>query len=214
MTRAKMSDVALSILRFLRDLERGGRGFERRGVSGWASSPEIQAATGKSYLSEDLVQLHRRGRLQRDDARIAATVSPVWVYRITDTGARQLATADGSEHVSVSAPTADTDERVCVRPGVLAALHALRHAAADGAHLPNPAIPDAPAWRTSLQLTNWLKEEGERTGQEQRFFSDELAWMVRSGIAERRNDPVTLYRITSAGLGVKAMMWREAGTKR
>jgi hypothetical protein len=31
---------------------------------------------------------------------------------------------------------------------------------------------------------------------------------------ERRNDPVALYRITSAGLGLSPMVWREAGTKR
>ena len=32
---------------------------------------------------------------------------------------------------------------------------------------------------------------------------------VRAGLAERRDQPATLYRIAPAGLAVKPMVWRE-----
>jgi len=205
MTRAKTSTVAIAILRFLLGLERGGGGFRRRGVSGWATGAEIHAGTGSSYLSEDLRSLHAAGRVIRDDARIPGTRAPAWAYRITDAGARHLAGELQTVHVPVRDPAAAGDEGVYVRPGIAAALRALRHASEKA--LRKPLVPAEPEWRTSRQLSAWLDEA--RTGREPRFFSDELAWMVRAGLAERRDEPATLYRIAPAGLAVKPMVWRE-----
>lgn len=198
MTRST-SPLVTAILRFLLKLVQGGGGFERRGVTGWAAVPEIHTGTGCSSLAEAIAVLMAAGMVSRDDARIAGTSAPVWVYRITDAGAQHLAESDGTARVSVPAPDAGEDERVYVRPGVAAALRALTAAKTEA--LPNPVLPDAPEWRISRQLTSAI--DGTR------FFSDELAWVVRAGLAERRDDPVTLYRITAAGQAVKAMEWRE-----
>jgi hypothetical protein len=198
MTRST-STLATAILRFLLKLAQGGAGFERRGVTGWASVAEIHTGTGCSALAEDLAVLLAAGMVSRDDARIARTRAPVWVYRITDAGAQHIAGEHGAPHASVPAPDEAEDERVYVRPGVAAALRALTAAKTEA--LSDPVLPDAPEWRTSRQLTRAL--DGNR------FFSDELAWVVAAGLAERRDDPTILYRITAAGQAVKAMEWRE-----
>lgn len=198
MTRST-SPLATAILRFLLKLVQGGGGFERRGVTGWAAVPEIHTGTGCSSLAEDIAVLMAAGLVSRDDARIAGTSAPVWVYRITDAGAQHIGGEQRTAHAGVPAPDEAEDERVYVRPGVAAALRALTAAKTEA--LPNPVLPDAPEWRTSRQLTSAI--DGTR------FFSDELAWVVRAGLAERRDDPLTLYRITAEGQAVKAMEWRE-----
>lgn len=210
MTRAKTSAIGIAILRYLRDLEARNAGFERRGVRGWASAAEIQKGTSTSWVSEDLAQLGRRGLVARDDARIPGAAKPLWVYRITDAGARHLSELDASPHVSVAEPTTAADDRVYVRRGVQAALRAMRHATLEA--LPKPVVPDVPEWRTSLQLTQWLGQEAERTGgPEEQFLSDDLAAAVAAGLAERRDEPAILYRITAPGLALQPMVWHEPG---
>lgn len=198
MTRST-STQATAILRFLLKLAQEGAGFERRGVTGWAAVAEMHTGTGCASLAEDIAFLLAARMVSRDDARIAGTSAPVWVYRITDAGAQHITAEQRTAHAGVPAPDEAGDERVYVRPGVATALRALTAAKTEA--LPNPVVPDAPEWRTSRQLTSAL--DGYR------FFSDELAWVVRAGLAERRDGPLTLYRITAAGQAVKAMEWRE-----
>jgi hypothetical protein len=140
----------------------------------------------------------------------------VWVYRITDETARRMAELEGTEHVPVQASGRSLGKRRYVRPGVKAALDALRYAA-ENSSARRARIAGEPEWRTARELTSWLRAEGDRTGDQRSFFSDDLAWAVRTGLMERRElppppnsiRPVIAYRITEAGAAVKPLVWHD-----
>lgn len=205
----EMSDrVRVAILRFLHTLIAANAGFARRGVRGWAGSPELQHATNVSSIAEPLQKLRAEGYLVRDDARLPDAKGFAYVYRLTQAGARHIEARLSLAKVSVPEPGAEQDPTVYLRAGVRVAVMALRHAKEhplDGAR-----VPEEPEWRAGRQLTAWLQDEGERTGHHQRFFQDELASTVSSGLAERReHERGPLYRISEAGSAVQPMHWHE-----
>ncbi|HEX2094867.1 MAG TPA: hypothetical protein VHG28_20880, partial [Longimicrobiaceae bacterium] len=84
-------EVALS---YLCHLEGRGGGYERRGVRGWALTADVERETGE-YLPERLPYLYSRGLLIHDDVRQPKRSRPVWVYRISEEGARLMAVWEG-----------------------------------------------------------------------------------------------------------------------
>jgi hypothetical protein len=160
----------------------------------------------------------QRGDLIREDVRVPDAASPVWVYRITDKTARRMADLEGVEHVPVQASGGQAEQRAYLRPGVQVALDALRYAA-ENSGARRARIPGEPEWRTARELTGWLRAEGEKTGHERSFLSDDLAWAVKTGLIERRElpppnaptsvRPVIVYRITIKGAAIVPLVWHE-----
>jgi hypothetical protein len=213
---AFISPLGYELLEFLRDLNRVRGGYELHGVAGWATAPEIKQRVIQRRRSrnaprfefsggaEELGRLAKRGLLTRRDARIPGASAPVWLYRITDTGARCLP----GEHRKVRPPGEEPDDRVFVRPGMRAALDALRHANA------NPPeqewVPGDPGWATSRELSAWLESLPRRRGVAPPiFFTDDISACVRAGLAVRRDLSRPIYRITRAGKDLKPLEWRE-----
>jgi hypothetical protein len=206
----------IHLLAYLRDLARRGGGYELRGVRGWATAADVADGTGACRTSENLKAAVERADLIREDVRVPDASSPVWVYHITDETARRMADLEGVEHVPVQASGAQVEQRAYLRPGVQAALDALRYAAGHSSAR-RARIPGEPEWRTARELTGWLRAEGEKTGDERSFLSDDLAWAARTGLIERRElpppphaptsvRPVIVYRITVAGAAIKPLV--------
>jgi hypothetical protein len=209
----------IHLLAYLRDLARRGGGYEFRGVRGWATAADVADGTGAYRASENLKAAVERGDLIREDVRVPGAGSPVWVYRITDETARRIASLEGVEHVPVQASAGPVEQRAYLRPGVQVALDALRYAA-ENSSARRARIPGEPEWRTARELTGWLRDEGERTGHERSFLSDDLAWAVKTGLIERRElppppnaptsvRPVIVYRITVTGAAIKPLVWHD-----
>lgn len=203
----------LSILEHLHDLVREGHGYEVRGVRGWTGYAGVEAGTGVYGAAEELRKAFRRGRVIRQDVRVPDATNPVWVYRITDESARDIAALRGQAHVPVPPPSPGGEQRVLLSDTLVAALNALLHAAE------NPAergwIPSEPEWRTSLQLTGWLKDQFATTGVDRVFMPGDLERLVTHRLASTRHapaqpgrkKPLNLYRITIAGAALRPLVW-------
>ncbi len=67
-------------------------------------------------------------------------------------------------------------------------------------------------WRASRELTRLVEKEDEETGLSpgRSFFSEDLAWLARVGLADRQVVAKThIYRVTPAGLAVQRLDWKE-----
>ena len=208
MTRkGSVPQSSADLLRYLRDLESRREGFEVRGVRGWARPVDVERETIIYGTAERLRQLSDSGRVTREEVRVQSGVAgAVWVYRITDEGARLIDERDGRGHVPVAAPGALVQNQAYVSSTAAAALEALRHA------VENPGrkewIQGEPEWRTSRELTEWLKAEGDRVDMAPGvFFPGDMMWLVRNHLAERRDDPAVIYRITNSGAALEPLVW-------
>jgi hypothetical protein len=215
-----VSPLGHELLAYLRDLERGRGGYELYGVRGWASVREIPEAVVKRRRerkapryqlgfegADELRSLAARRLLSRVDARTPGASAPVWLYRIADAGARRVSAAEDVQHQWVKPPRKRPETRVFIRPHVRAALDALKHAEQHpGARV---WVPGEPVWRTSRELTAWLarRRGGGRTPRI--FYSDDMAACVQLGLAERRDNPKIIYRVTPLGRAVQPLVWRE-----
>jgi hypothetical protein len=215
-----VSELGHELLAYLRDLERGRGGYELYGVRGWASAPEIQEAVQNrrreqnapkvefSMGADELRSLASKRLLTRVDARIPGAGKAVWLYRIKDAGARRVAAATGTEHARVRAPLDRPEPRVFLRPSVRAALDALKHAEQQRGR--REWVAGQPEWRSSNELTAWVHARRRRKGTAPRlFFTEDLAFCIELGLAERRDDPKILYRITPFGRDIRPLVWRD-----
>jgi hypothetical protein len=214
-----VSSLGYELLTYLRDLERGRGGYEMYGVRGWATAAEIQEAVVKrrrernapryelSGEADELRALASRRLLSRVDARVPGASAPVWLYRIKDAGARRGSAAESVEHRQVKPPRDRQETRVFIKPHVRAALEALKHADQHpGRH---EWVPGEPEWRTSRELTSWLARRRGGGKTPRIFYSDDMAACVQLGLAERRDDPKIIYRVTPLGRDVRPLVWRE-----
>jgi hypothetical protein len=195
------------ILRFLRDLEAREAGYEYEGIRGWAGVSDVCGASGVWLSSERLRDACVRQVVDRVDARVPGSPNPFYIYRISENGVADLAAWADQPCTRQLPPRCvnAAEVRAFLAPGAAAALDALQHARSEPTR--REWVPDEPAWRTSRELTEWLKAEGERTGVQRVFFSDELQRLVRYRLAERRDKPKPIYRITEAGIELKVLQW-------
>jgi hypothetical protein len=215
-----ISSLGFELLSYLRDLERGRGGYELFGVRGWATAPEIEEGVVKRRRernapryefgggADELRALALRRLLTRADARVPGARVPVWLYRIRDGGARRVSAAHGVEHWQVKPPRDRQDGRVFIKPHVRAAVDALRHA--DQHPVRREWVPGEPEWRTSRELTSWLERRRGGGKIPRIFYSDDMAACVQLGLAERRDEPKIIYRVTPLGRTVRLLIWREA----
>jgi hypothetical protein len=218
----RTSTHVLRILEYLHGLVREGHGYEVRSVRGWASVAEVEAATAVYGTAEELRNAFRRGRIIRQDVRVPDATRPVWVYRITDESSRDITDLQEQVHIPVVPPSPEWDERALLSDTLVAALDALRHAAENP--IQQEWITGEPEWRTSLQLTGWLKNQFWSTGIDRVFMPGDLAWLVTHGLAQSRlapaqpgrKKPVNLFRITVTGAALRPLVWHgpAAGWKR
>lgn len=139
-------------LSYLCRLEARGGGYEWRGVRGWALTADVERETGER-LPERLPYLYSRGLLIHDDVRQPNRTIPLWIYRISEEGARFVAEREGvayrprrpREHAPGERETA-----TYIPPGSVVALRALRMAMEDSK--PSPHIPGERGWRTAFEL--------------------------------------------------------------
>ncbi|HEU0298784.1 MAG TPA: hypothetical protein VFR37_05000 [Longimicrobium sp.] len=217
---APISSLGLELLAYLLDVERGHGGYELFGVRGWATVWEIQEAVATRRrrqkapgyqpgfeAGEELRALAARRLLSRVDARTPGASTPVWLYRITDTGARHVSAAEDVQHQWVKPPRKRPETRVFIKPHVRAALDALKHA--DQHAGGRVWVPGEPEWRTSRELTAWLARRRGGGKTPRIFYSDDMAACVQLGLAERRDDPKIIYRLTPLGRTVRPLIWRE-----
>ena len=215
-----ISSLGCELLAYLRDLERGRGGYELYGARGWATAREIQEAvvqrrrqrSAPRYhlgfeAGDELRTLAARRLLSRVDARTPGAGAPVWLYRVTDAGARRVSAAKNVQHQWVKPPRKRPEPRVFIRPHVRAALDALKHAdQCPGARV---WVPGEPEWRTSRELTAWLERRRGGGKTPRIFYSDDMAACVQLGLAERRDEPKIVYRVTPLGRSVRPLIWRE-----
>ena len=93
------------LLAYLRDEALAGRGWERRGRRGWRFAHELCAVDVPRW---GLIQLHAAGLLDRIDERAPEKRRPLYLYRITDSGARWVAETREEEHRPIEAPGDDS----------------------------------------------------------------------------------------------------------
>ena len=107
--RARYSEQALHLLRFLRSFALQGEGWQRRGVRGWVFTPEL---TSRFPLCADhLTRFFRDGLISRDDVRDAIRTNPINVHRITQAGENLLAEVEARTPVEIqpSGELSDTE---------------------------------------------------------------------------------------------------------
>lgn len=153
-------------LSFLREEALGARGWERRGRAGWRFAYELQGAGIPRF---GLAELHSAGMLDRIDERGPYMPGPpMYLYRITDAGARWVAERREEPHRRIEPPAlTDADDRgtyfVPSRP--IAALQVLVGAAENGG-------ADG-GWLTCAQVGPV-------------FEAKDLDWLARHGFATKR----------------------------
>lgn len=168
------------------------------GVWGWATPQDVDDALGMWGTPEIMRAQAERQRVHRVDVRAPGETQPRWIYRISQKGADVLAQAVGATSASVSEPR-PRKSGVWLREGVEVALDALRSAA---------ELSGGRGWRSTSQLKRVIAKEDSDSGRTpgRTFLSEDIAWLVRLGYAEKRIVRRThVYRVTQAGLDLKLL---------
>jgi len=98
----KLSPLSIALLKALSALAASGRGWNRRGVRGWAFSDELPSA---DRTVDALRRLAEAERVRREDVRDPFRVQPTHIHRITQVGQNILADAAGLPHVRIHSPS-------------------------------------------------------------------------------------------------------------
>lgn len=177
-------------------------GWKRRQVTGWMFIHEIvESAT--SYVGSTLADLVRWGLVDKVDVREQGTAKAVNLYRITSRGLAALGI--GREQLDLPLPADDPQEEssVYMPRAAWGALQVLRRQVERGAGGERFGEP------------GWMNA-GEIYSAGQNVLSDDLAWLARRGLVDRRpvpderrpRSPMIVYRITPRGRSVEALQTR------
>ena len=190
-----VSPVEVTILFYLRDEAADGCGWRRRGVRGWRLYGEVKDATGE-FISERLPYLATRGLLERINVPEFGRERPTLLFRISVAGARKVAELEGRPYTPLPAPVADAEDggNLFVPAAAWSSLETLRKSVVDRI---GPVRLGAHGWLTAVEVHK-----------ETRFRGEDLPWLLRRGLVERREVPAparphlpfTYYRISDAGL--------------
>lgn len=177
-------------------------GWKRRQVTGWLFIQEIvESAT--AYVGSTLADLCRWGLVEKADVREQGTAKAVNLYRITARGLGALGI--GREQLDLPLPADDAaEERTVYMPrAAWGALEVLRRQA------------DRRAGVLRFGEAGWMNA-GEIYSAGQNVLSDDLAWLARRGLVDRRpvpderrpRSPMIVYRITPRGRSMEALQTR------
>lgn len=175
-------------------------GWKRREVTGWLFIHEIvESAT--SYIGSTLTDLCRWGLTDKVDVRERGTAKAVNLYRITPRGLAAIGIA--REQLELALPVHDPAEEstVYMPRAAWGALEALRR--------------QGDAARERFGETGWMNA-GEIYAAGQNVLSDDLTWLARRGLVERRpvpderrpRSPMIVYRVTARGRAVEPLQTR------
>ena len=92
----------MALLMALSALAANGKGWNRRGVRGWAFTDELRT---EDRSVEALRQLAAAGCIRREDVSDPFRVQPFHIHRIPQVGQNTLADAAGLPHVHVQSPS-------------------------------------------------------------------------------------------------------------
>ncbi|HLM66134.1 MAG TPA: hypothetical protein VK358_01340 [Longimicrobium sp.] len=175
-------------------------GWKRRQVTGWLFIHEIvESAT--SYIGSTLADLCRWGLVDKVDVREQGTAKAVNLYRITPRGLAAIGIT--REQLDLPLPADDPHEEntVYMPRAAWGALDVLRRRGdAAQEHFGEPG---------------WMNA-GEIYAAGQNVLSDDLTWLSRRGLVERRpvpderrpRSPMIVYRPTARGRAVEALQLR------
>jgi hypothetical protein len=201
-------------LLFLQRVAEARGGYALRGVRGWAHLDDVKMALGGGFF-EVLPLLHRRGLLDREDARLPGRSRPVWVYRVSEAGARVAHRFAGTEYRPLPRVRGSGEAAVYAPERQRGALLLLRAARGD------PAAPlrfGGRGWLTGRELGARVAavNRERRSGRFLAVDATDLRWLLRNGMIERRAEAprpgrereVVYWRATEVGQSVPLLEWR------
>ncbi|HYW12683.1 MAG TPA: hypothetical protein VE871_12030 [Longimicrobium sp.] len=175
-------------------------GWNRRQVTGWLFIHEIvESAT--SYIGSTLTDLCRWGLTDKVDVRERGTAKAVNLYRITPRGLAAIGIAREQLDLPLPADNPAEESTVYMPRAAWGALEVLRR--------------QGDAARERFGETGWMNA-GEIYAAGQNVLSDDLTWLARRGLVERRpvpderrpRSPMIVYRVTARGRAVEALQTR------
>lgn len=119
----------------------------------------------------------------------------------------QLAAARDIVPLRIRPPLEQDEPRVLVRENARHAIEGLRAALNPEVRPHRVWVEGDVGWRSSRELTSAMAQEDEAAGRRYRWFTtDDLCWLVRLGLAEKRLiRGVHVYRLTPAGAALQAL---------
>jgi hypothetical protein len=197
------------VLRFLREQALADRGWRRQGVRGWHSTEEVEIGVGV-YLVDVLPRAARQGWVDRVDIREQGRKRPVWLYRLSAPGARELARWEGTEFPAGWRMPEESDPEagsLYVPVRAWGALEVLRRFAQAEV---GPRRWGMHGWLSAMELT--------RLGAPL-LYNDELPWLIARRLVERRHvilegrrRPAYFYRPTALAMAAELVDAARAGT--
>ena len=194
--RSAERDVLLELYRTAQARD----GWRRRQVTGWLFIHEIvESAT--SYIGSTLADLCRWGLVDKLDVRERGTAKAVNLYRITPRGLDAVGITRDQLDLPLPAAEPAEESTVYMPRAAWGALDALRR---QGQAAPR-----------RFGEAGWMNA-GEIYSAGQNVLSDDLTWLARRGVVERRpvpderrpRSPMIVYRPTSRGRAVEALQVR------
>lgn len=181
------ADRVLPILAPLSTHAREKRGWQRRGVRGWAFTDELGAAA--LVGAELLNAAAARGLVVREDVMDPGRRLPLYINRITQAGEDLIARHEGRTAATITPPRRDLTpadaETLYVPRGTWSGLRTLA------------AQPDADAWIPAAAM------DARFDAEDRKFLLSRNLAQVRRPDSGRANEGF-LYRATPLGRGAKA----------
>jgi DNA-binding HxlR family transcriptional regulator len=177
-------------------------GWKRQQVAGWLFIHEL-VESASVYVGSTLADLYRWGLVEKADVREQGTAKSVNLYRITSRGLAALGITRDQLDLPLPAPDPRENSSVYMPRAAWGALEVLRRQV------------DGSAGRERFGETGWMNA-GEIYSAGQNVLSDDLAWLARRGLAERRpvpderrpRSPMIVYRVTARGRAVEKLQAR------
>jgi len=172
-------------------------GWRRRGVAGWRFREELESVPDMK-LPEVLPYLTGRGWLDRVDVREPSRGKPLWIYRISQRGARVIENLHGWGYYEIPEPWGfdTTDDLRALYPPAEAwqALSVLRRQAGLSKGVRRFGVP---GWMSAAEVRRAAPQA----------LPKHLAWLLDQRLIERRRPTgeripagAWFYRITALGM--------------
>jgi DNA-binding PadR family transcriptional regulator len=177
-------------------------GWKRRQVSGWLFIHEL-VEPGTEYVGPTLADLYRWGLVEKVDVREQGTARPVNLYRITARGLAALGIPREELDLPLPAHEPHEERTLYVPRAAWGALEALRRQLERGLGCER------------FGEEGWMNA-GEIHAAGQTVLSDDLAWLARRELVERRpvpdprrpRSPMIVYRATARGRAAEKLQAR------
>jgi len=174
-------------------------GWRRRQVTGWLFIHEL-VENASRYVGSALADLHRWGMVEKVDVREQGTARAVNLYRITSRGLAALGISRDQLELPIPARDPREESTLYMPRAAWGALEILRREA------------DEEAGRERFGEEGWMNA-GEIYAAGQNVLSDDMAWLARRGLVDRRpvpderrpRSPMIVYRVTARGRAVEKL---------